>query len=121
MELHPECVNLTGRLARLDKSLNGLKQVSHELHNKLLSSELIDYGFEQRLTDTSVSRKLSPCDRREDKMVLLSHVHDLFIAGSDSSMDSLEKHLNKFFETNLSGELVKYSGRSFVRYGRREP
>lgn len=42
-------------------------------------------------------------DRGKVKMILLCHADDLLAAGSVTDVDALEKHLNRFFETNLSG------------------
>lgn len=56
MKLPPWCDDLAAKLLRLDKSVCGLKQASHEFH-ELLTSRLTDYGFEQCLTHTCVFRE----------------------------------------------------------------
>lgn len=72
----------------------------------MLSRKLIDCGFEQCLTDTYPFRTLDPRDRSEVKLFLLYRVHNLIVAGSDSDIDALAERQNKFFKTNLLGELV---------------
>ena len=91
MKLLPGCGELTGHIVCLNTTRYGLKQALHEFH-KLLTSKLIDFGFEQCLADTCVFRMLDPKDTTKVKIILLCHVDDLMVAGSDPDKADLEAY-----------------------------
>lgn len=80
-----------------------------------MASAPIDYGFEHRLPDACVFQNTDPRDRSIVQIILLRRIDRIIVAESDSHMIDLEGHLKKFFKINLLGELVQYSGCSFVR------
>ena len=55
MKLPPGCSSMSGKIARLNKSLYGLKQASRTFYKRLVS-DLKRIGFEQSMSDPCVLR-----------------------------------------------------------------
>ena len=55
MKLPPGCGTMSGKVVRLNKSLNGLKQASRTFYERLVS-DLKTIGFDQSLSDPCVLR-----------------------------------------------------------------
>ena len=53
MKLSPGCGSMSGKVARLNKSLYGLKQASRTLYKRLVS-DLKRIGFKQSMSDPCV-------------------------------------------------------------------
>lgn len=41
-------------------------------------------------------------------MIILFHIDDLMVVGFEYGMVYLERHMNRWFKTNLQGELVQH-------------
>ena len=80
MKLPPGCGSISGKVARLNKSLCGLKQASRTFCKRLLT-DLRRIGFEQSMFDPCVLRSMTA-----DEVVgmVAIHVGDILYAGTKS-------------------------------------
>ena len=107
MKLPGGCGNLSGKIVRLEKALYGLRQ-SGLLWNELLVNKFVmRHGMEQCKTDPCVFRKI-----RAGKVVLVVvvHVDDMAVAGTEDEVRELHGVLNEDFTTNHLGELSLFTG-----------
>ena len=101
----------SGKVVRLNKALYGPKQSSRSWC-KLLSSTLVDCGFEQCLVDTCVFRLMM---NDEVVAMLVVHVDGVKIAATKEITDSVVADLNKRFPTKHLGEVTWYLGSEYKR------
>ena len=96
------CGRLSGKVVQLNKVLYGLKQSGRSWY-KLLSSTLVECGFEQRLLDPCVFRLMV-----NDPVVamLVVHVDDIKITATKEITDSVVEDLNNRFPTKHFGEVT---------------
>ena len=96
------CGEMSGKVLLLNISLYGLKQSGRSWYN-LLSSTLVECGFEQCLVDPCVFRLML-----NDAVVamLVLHVDDIKIAATKEVTDSVVADLNKRFPTKHLGEVT---------------
>ena len=104
LRLLPGCGRLSGKVVRLNKALYGLKQSGRSWY-KLLSSTLVECGFEQCLVAPCVFRPMV-----NDGVVAMSvvQVDDIKIAVTKEITDSVEADLNKKIPTKHLGEVTWY-------------
>ena len=102
LRLPPGSRDMSGKTVLLKKALCGLKQSGRSWH-KLLSSTLVECGFEQCLVDPCVFRLMS-----SDAVVamLVVHVDDIKIAATKEVTDAVVADLNKIFPTKNLGEVT---------------
>ena len=106
MRLPQGCGRLSGMIARLNKSLYGLKQALRQWHAHL-TRFLLTLGVLQRLADACVFRLV------EDKRVVMAivvHVDGIFAIGEKTRCDQFGKDLNQVVSVKNLGELRWYSG-----------
>ena len=105
------CGEMSGKVVLLNKALYGLKQSGRSWY-KLLSSTLVECGFEQCLVDPCVFRLML-----NDAVVamLVVHVDDIKIAATKGVTDSVVADLNKRFPTKHLGEVTWYMGSEYRR------
>ena len=99
------------RQVLLNKALYGLKQSGRSWY-KLLSSTLVECGFEQCLVDPCVFRLML-----NDAVVamLVVHVDGIKIAATKEVTDSVVADLNTRFPTKYLGEVTWYMGSEYRR------
>ena len=88
---------MSGKVVLLNKALHGLKQSGRSWY-KLLSSTLVECGFEQCLVDLCVFRLML---NNAVVAMLVVHVDDIKIAGTKEVTDSVVADLNKIFLQNI--------------------
>ena len=111
LTLPPGCGRLSGKVVRLNKALYGLKQSGRSWY-KLLSSTLVECGFEQCLVDPCVFRLMV---NDEVVAMLVVHVDDIKIAATKEITDSVVADLNKRFPTKHLGDVTWYMGSEYKR------
>ena len=109
--LPPGCGRLSGKVVRLNKALYGPKQ-SGRSWCKLLSSTLVECGFEQCLVDPCVFRRMVD---DEVAAMLVVHVDDIKITATKEITESVVADLNKRFPTKHIGEVTWYMGSEYKR------
>ena len=109
--LPPGCRRLSGKVVRLKKTLYGLEQSGRSTY-KLLSSTLVECGFEQCLVDPCVF--LLMVNGAVAAMVVV-RVDDIKIAATKKIVDSVVADLNKRFPTKHLGEVTWYMGSEYKR------
>ncbi|CAN0489005.1 unnamed protein product, partial [Discosporangium mesarthrocarpum] len=103
------CSDLSGITVRLHRTLYGCKK-SGRAWNMHLTATLKSFGFEQSEADPCLLHYMD-----EGKVTLLvTHVDDMFAAGSAGDCDALCKALSTEFPTNL-GPMSWYTGCAFER------
>ena len=111
LRLPPGCGRLSGKVVRLNKALYGLKQSGRSWY-KLLSSTLVECGFDQCLVDPCVFRLMVD---DEVAAMLVVHVDGIKIAATKEITDSVVADLNKRFPTKHLGEVTWYMGSEYKR------
>ncbi|CAM9351520.1 unnamed protein product, partial [Laminaria digitata] len=106
LRLPPGCGKMSGKVVLLNKALYGLKQSVRSWY-KLLSSTLVECGFEQCLVDPCVFRLML---NEVVVAMLVVHVDDIKIAATKEVTDSVVAKLNKRFPTKHLGEVTWYMG-----------
>ena len=91
--------------------------VARGIDSKLLSSTLVECGFEQCLVDPSVFRLMV---NDEVLAMLVVHVNDMKIAATREFTDSVVTDINRRFPTKHLGEVTWYMGSEY-KIVRREP
>ena len=81
MKLPDGCGDISGKIVRLSRSLNGLKQSGRQWA-ELLVETVVEFGMEQSRTDPCVFRMVVD-DKVE--LIMVVHVDDIVIAGSDEA------------------------------------
>ena len=109
--LPPGCGEMSDKVILLNKALYGLKQSDRSWY-KLLSSTLVECGFEQCLLDPCVTRLMSI-----DAVVavLVVHVDDIKIAATKEVTDAVVAELNKRFPIKHLVEVTSYMGIEYRR------
>nr|KYP49741.1 Retrovirus-related Pol polyprotein from transposon TNT 1-94 [Cajanus cajan] len=98
-------------VCKLEKSLYGLKQASHQW-NANLSQTLIAFGYEQSKADYSLFTKKTP----SGFTAILVYVDDLVLAGSDiSEIQQIKALLHTKFNIKDLGELKYFLGFEIAR------
>ena len=111
LRLPSGCGKMSGKVVRLNKALYGLKQSGRSWY-KLLSSTLVECGFEQCLVDPCVFRLML---NDEVVAMMVVHVDDIKIAATKEVTDSVVVALNKRFPTKHLGEVTWYMGSEYRR------
>ena len=103
---------LTGKLVRRNKAHDELKQSCRSWY-KLLSSTLVECGFEQCLVDACVFRLMV-----DDEVVamLVVRMNDIKIAATKEMTDSIVADIHKRLRTKHLGEVTCYIGSEYKRY-----
>ena len=83
-----------------------LKQAAREWSGKL-GKTLKGLGFEQSLIDPCVFRLM---DGDEVRVLIVFHIDDMFVVGTETVQNKLAEDLNVHFLTKNLGELVWYAG-----------
>ena len=101
--LPPGCGRLSGKVVRLNKTLYGLTQSDRSWY-KLLSSTLVEYGFEPCLVDPCVFRLMV----KDEVVAMVVHVDDIKIAATKEIKDSVVVDLKQDIpcETSCRGYMV---------------
>ena len=105
------CGRFLGKVVRLNKALHWLKQSGRSWY-KLLSSTLVECGFEHLLVDPCVFRLMV---NDEVAAMLVVHVDDMKIAATKQITDSVVADLDKGFPTKHLGEVTRYMGSEYKR------
>lgn len=84
------------------------------MFNKLLVSNLVEYGLEKLAADPCVFR-LYDRERKLVTLVLGVYVDDLIVTGHFKSCEALRGYLNKCFPTKNLGSLSYYLGCEYRR------
>ncbi|MEP3107990.1 MAG: reverse transcriptase domain-containing protein [Hyphomicrobiales bacterium] len=106
MRLPPGCDEMSGKVARLNRNLYGLKQASMSWHNHLLT-HMNSLGFEQSPADACVMKLV---ESGSVSIVTVVHVDDTFDAGLKARCDQFCEDLNNLVPINNLGELSWYAG-----------
>ena len=94
------------KVCHLLKAIYGLKQASRQWHQKLRSA-LLDMGFSQLSTDTSVYI----CHQHGGITILMVYVDDIQIMGNSAAhIISVKQELGKCFDLTDLGELDYFLG-----------
>ena len=111
MKLPPGCGSVSGTVARLNKSLHGLKQTSITLY-KRLGLDLKKIGFEQSMSDPCVLRFIMG-----DEVVgmVAIHVDDILYAGAKSLAKVVVEALGDSLPPKNLGEVKFFLGWEFIR------
>ena len=115
LRLPKGCGDLSGKVVRLKKTLNGLKQASRTWHAHLTTC-LKRLGFEQCMADVCVFRLI------EDGRVAITavvHVDDIFAVGQKEKCDRLCVDLNRTIPVKNLGDLKWYGGCRYSRDSKR--
>ena len=111
LRLPKGCGDLSGKVARLNKRLYGLKQASRTWHAHLTTC-LKRLGFEQCMTDVSVFRLI------EDGRVAITavvHVDNIFAVGQKERCNRICVDLNQTVPVKNLGDLKWYGGCQYSR------
>ena len=111
LRLPKGCDKLSDKAARLNKSLNGMKQASRTWHAHLIIG-LENIGFEQFMSDVCIFRLI------ENGLVSITAilaVHDTFAVGLKNGCDILFADLNRQIPVKILGELKGYGGCHYSR------
>ena len=111
MKFSPGCGSMSGKVARLNKSLYRLKQAFRTLYKRLVS-DLKRIGFEQSMSDPCVLRYMMGDEVVE--MVAI-HVDDILHAGTKSLAKVVEKALGYSLLTKNLGEVKFLLGCELIR------
>ena len=107
------CRHMSGKVARLNKALNGLRQ-SPRVFNQLLMQKLQEFGLRRYTVDPCVFRQMSP-GKKAVSIIVGVHFDDFFIVtGRPDGCKSLREHLEKSFPTKNLGALSCYLGCEYV-------
>ena len=111
LRLPPGCGDMSGKIVLLKKALCGLKQSGRSWY-KLLSSTLVECGFEQCLVDLCVFRLMS-----SDAVVamLVVHVNDTKIVANKEVTDAVVADFNKKFPIKHLRKVTWYMGSEYKR------
>ena len=111
MKLPPGCGSMSGKVARLNKSLHGLEQASRTFYKRLVS-DLKRIGFEQSMSDPCVLRFMMG-----DEVVgmVAIHVNDIPYAGTKSLAKVAVEGLGGSLPTKNLGEVKFFLGCEFIR------
>ena len=111
MKLPPGCGSMLGKVARLNKSLYGLKQASRTFYKRLVS-DLKRIGFEQSMSDPCVLRFMMG-----DEVVgmVAIDVDDILYAGTKSLAKVIMEALGASLPTKNLGEVKFFLGCEFIR------
>ncbi|CAN0035020.1 unnamed protein product, partial [Sphacelaria rigidula] len=101
------CSVLTDMTVKLTKDMYGIKQADRRWYRLLCQTLLEDVGRVQCEADTCV---FSMEDAGDLRVILVVHVDDILISGSEENVGYVGKILNKKFPTNNLGELTWYMG-----------
>ena len=105
----PGCGRISSKVARLNKTIFGLKQ-SGRFSCKLPSSTLVECGFEPCLVDPCVFRLIL---NGEVVAMLVVHVDDINLVATKEVTDSVVADLNKIFAMKHLAEVTWYMGSEF--------
>ena len=110
IKLPPGCGSMSGKVARLNKSLYGLKQASTTFLKRLVS-DLKRIGFEQSRSDPCVLRFIMG-----DEVVgmVAIHVDDILYAGTKSLAKVVVEILGGSLPTKNLGEVKFFLGCDFA-------
>ena len=109
MKLPPGCGSMSRKVARLNKSLYGLKQASRTFYEKLVS-DLKTVGFEQSMSDRCVLRFMM-----EDDVMGVIPVDDILFAVSKSLAEVVVEALGDSLPTKNLCEVKFFFGWEFIR------
>ena len=111
MKLPSGTGSMSGKVARLHKSLYGLKQASRAFYKRLVS-DLKRIGFELSMSDPCVLRFMM-----EDEVVgmVAIHVDDILYAGTKSLAKVVVEALGDSLPTKNLGEVEFFLGCEFIR------
>ena len=111
LRLPPGCGSVSGKVVLLNKALYGLKQSGRAWY-QLLSSTLVECGFEQCLVDPCVFRLMVAGDV---VAMMVFHVDDIKIAATEKVTEVVVSALNQRFPTKHLGEVEWYMGSEYKR------
>ena len=95
LRLPPCCESVSGKVMLLNKALYGLKRSGREWY-QLLSSTLVECGFEQCLVDPCVFRLMSAGDV---VAIMIFHVDDIKISAAEEVTEVVVSTFNQRFST----------------------
>ena len=100
-----------GLACRLNKSIYGLRQASHQWFHKF-STALISHGFTQSKSDYSLFHTGSG----HTLVVLLVYVDDIIVAGPNPDMiNQVQQQLQRLFKLKVLGDLKYFLGLEIAR------
>ena len=102
MKLPPGCGSVSGKVARLSRSLYGLKQAFRTLYKRLVS-DLKRIGFEQSMSDPCVLHSMMG---DETVGMVAIHVDDILHAGTESLATVVVEALGDSLATKNLGEVM---------------
>ena len=114
LRLPPDCGSVSGKMVLLNKALCDLKP-GGRAWCQLLSSTLVEYGFEQCLVDPCVFRLIGAGDV---VAIVVFHVDDIKIAATEGVTEVVVSALNQRFPTKHLGEVEWYIMGSEYKRGR---
>ncbi|CAM9535640.1 unnamed protein product [Sphacelaria rigidula] len=107
MRLPEGCSVLTDVIVKLEKSFYGIKQAGRQWSRLLCQTFLEDVRMVQCEADPCVFRMEDAGDVR---VILVVHVDDILISGSEEYVGKVGQILNKTFPTNNLGGVTWYMG-----------
>ena len=105
------CGCLSGKIVRLNKSLDGLKQASRSWH-AYVTICLKTLGFQQCLAHACVFRLV---EKGRVAIIAVVHVDGIFAVGLKSRCDVFRDELNRMVPAKNLGELRWYGGCHYTR------
>ena len=102
MELPYGCGERTGKVAKLDRALYGIKQAGRQWLAVLCQTLVDEHGMEQCRADPCVYEKIV---EGVVKLILVVHVDDILVSGEKEACDELHHTLTDNFPTENLGEL----------------
>ena len=111
MKLPDGCVDVSGKIVHLNRSLYGPKKSGRQWA-RLLVETVVEYGMEQYRTDPCVFRMV--VDGKVE-LIMAIHLDTIMIAGSDEACRDFHAALNTKFPTNNLGEQTWFPGCAFKR------
>ena len=106
------CGSVSSKVVLLNKTLYGLKLSGRAWYQLMMSSPLVECGFEQCLVDPCVFRLMVAGDVVAR---LVFHVDDIKIAATEKVTEVEVSALNQRFPTNHLGEVEWYMGSEYKR------
>ncbi|CAN0023247.1 unnamed protein product, partial [Sphacelaria rigidula] len=107
MRLPEGCHVLTDVTIELGKSIHGIKQGGRQWSRLLCRTLLEDVGMVQCEADPCVFKM---GDAGDVRVILVVHVDDILISGTEGNVQKVGKLLNDKFPTNNLGEFTWYMG-----------
>ena len=111
MKLPDGCSDMSGKIARRNRSQYGLNQSERQWAGLPVETE-VQFGMEQSRTDPCVFRKI--VDGKVE-LIMAVHVDDIVLTGSNEACRDFHAAITTKFPTKNLGEVAWYIGCAFKR------